>query len=54
MTPHFPVKDLFDELKDIHNKIWDLEWQLKPGVENQIAKLLNCPVKEIKREQLSQ
>jgi hypothetical protein len=30
------VKDLFDQLKVIHNQIWELEWQLKIGVEDQL------------------
>lgn len=31
------VSDMFDDLKDIHNSIWDLEWQLKTGVEHQLS-----------------
>jgi hypothetical protein len=74
------VSDIFLDLKEIHNTIWDLEWQLKTGVEEQLtleeigrraiairdmnnkrirvknimAERLKCPVREIKKEHLSQ
>ena len=67
-------------ITEIHNEIWNLEWQLKSGVEDQLsleeigrraikirdynnkrialknstAELLNDPVREIKRDHLSQ
>jgi len=70
----------FEDLKHIHNKIWDLEAELKTGREeelaleeigrraiairnhnnkrvalkNLIAEKLSCPVREIKREHLSE
>jgi len=68
------------ELYDIHNQIWELEWQLKSGKENElgleeigrraieirnwnnkritlknnIAEKLDCSVREIKQDHLSQ
>lgn len=74
------VQTLFDELKNIHYKIWELEFDLKTGQEqhlsldeigrralavrdwnakritckNKIAELLECPVREIKKDHLSQ
>lgn len=74
------IKPLFESLKEAHNQIWDLEFELKTGVEqnlsleeigrraikvrdlnakrisikNQIAEILECPVREIKRDHLSQ
>lgn len=74
------VKKLFEQLESIHNQIWELEWQLKTGVENQlcleeigrrailirnlnnkrieiknsIAKILNCSIREIKKDHLSE
>jgi hypothetical protein len=30
------ILDLIDELTDIHMEIWNLEWQLKQGVEDQL------------------
>ena len=70
----------YEELKRIHNKIWDLEAELKTGREselsleiigrraiairdfnnkritlkNVIAEKLDCPVREIKRNHLSE
>ncbi len=74
------VLNQFEELKNIHNTIWDLEKELKSGkedmldlaeigrraimirnwnnkrvaVKNQIAEILSCSVKEIKRDHLSE
>ena len=74
------VKREFDQLKDIHNKIWRLESELKSGVEQQLAleeigrraiairdlnnrriclkntmaEIMQCPVREIKQDHLSQ
>jgi len=74
------VRTLFDELKEIHNTIWELEKELKSGkeleldlaeigrrailirdwnnkrigVKNKIAELLECPVREVKRDHLSE
>lgn len=74
------IAHVFNDLKKIHNDIWELEWQLKTGVENQLsleeigrraitirnlnnqrieikncmANLLDCPVREIKKDHLSQ
>jgi hypothetical protein len=74
------VKVQYQTLKEIHNTIWELEAELKSGVEhnlelaeigkraimirnhnnkrieikNQIAKLLNCNVRETKQDHLSQ
>jgi hypothetical protein len=74
------IKQVFNDLKKIHNDIWELEWQLKTGVEDQLpleeigrraiairnlnnqrieiknrmATLLECPVREIKKDHLSQ
>jgi|APGre2960657373_1045057.scaffolds.fasta_scaffold00677_9 hypothetical protein len=31
------INDSFEELKKIHHSIWDLEWQLKTGVEDQLS-----------------
>jgi hypothetical protein len=68
------------KLYDIHNQIWELEWQLKSGKENELgleeigrraieirnwnnkritlknnmAEKLNCSVREIKQDHLSQ
>lgn len=85
-TDQFPrselikVQTLFDELKSIHNTIWDLEKELKSGkeselelseigrraiqirdwnnkrilIKNKIAELLNCGVREIKQDHLSE
>jgi hypothetical protein len=70
----------YEELKRIHDKIWELEAELKTGREaelsleeigrraivirdhnnkrvalkNTMAKKLNCPVREIKKDHLSQ
>lgn len=67
------------DLTEIHRQIWNLEWQLKTGVEDQLsleeigrraiairdwnnrrlilknsaAELLNCKVREIKQDHLS-
>lgn len=74
------IESLFEELKKNHDQIWELEWQLKLGVEdqlsleeigrraiavrnlnkkriqikNQMADVLNSPVKEVKQDHLSQ
>jgi hypothetical protein len=74
------IESIYTQLKDVHNRIWDLEWQLKTGVEdqlsleeigrraimirdynnkrisikNQMAEKLNCNVREIKKDHLSQ
>ena len=74
------VRPEFEELKSIHNTIWELESQLKSGKEqeldlseigrrailirdwnnkrvqlkNKIAEILACPVREIKRDHLSE
>jgi hypothetical protein len=74
------IKEPYEELKNIHNKIWELESQLKSGrendlsleeigrrailirdwnnkrvaVKNTIAEILNCPVREIKQDHLSE
>jgi hypothetical protein len=31
------IMDLIDELVQIHTQIWNLEWQLKQGVEEQLS-----------------
>jgi hypothetical protein len=74
------IQNLFNDLKNIHQQIWNLESELKSGVEdqlsleeigrraiairnhnnkrvaikNQIAEVLNCNVREIKKNHLSQ
>jgi hypothetical protein len=74
------VECLFNELKETHNQIWNLESELKTGreselpleeigrraimirdfnakrilIKNQIAEKLNCPVREIKKDHLSE
>lgn len=74
------VKTLFEELKTVHNQIWDLESELKSGrehelpleelgrraiairdfnhkriaIKNQMAEILECPVREIKKDHLSE
>ena len=74
------VADLFDDLVSIHNRIWDLEADIRLGhdqqlgleeigrrailirdhnhkritIKNQIAKRLNCNVREIKKDHLSE
>lgn len=74
------VTNEFDQLKTIHNEIWNLESDLKSGLEhkhsleeigrraiairnlnnqriklkNAMAEKLNCPVREIKKDHLSQ
>jgi hypothetical protein len=74
------VKSEFNALKRIHEQIWDLECQLRQGVEDQlsleeigrraiairdynnkrvklknnIAEILDCPVREIKKDHLSE
>lgn len=74
------VQQEFEKLKDIHNQIWDLESDLKTGVEhkhsleeigrraieirnlnnrrialkNAMAEAMQCPVREIKQDHLSQ
>lgn len=74
------VSNLYNELKEIHSTIWDLEKELKSGkeaelelaeigrrailirdwnnkritIKNQMAELLSCPVREIKRDHLSE
>ena len=74
------IEQHIQELTQIHQKIWELEWQLKSGVEdrlsldeigrraiairdwnnkrlvvkNSAAELLQCPVREIKSDHLSQ
>lgn len=74
------ISDLYDQLKQIHNKIWELESAIRQGneeklgleevgrrallirdwnnkrvqIKNQMASLLSCPVKEIKRDHLSE
>lgn len=30
------ISDLIDEIYNIHKEIWNLEWQLKQGVEDQL------------------
>ena len=73
------IQKHIENLTEIHRRIWDLEWQLKTGVEDQLsleeigrraiairdwnnkrltvkneaAKLLDCPVREIKQDHLS-
>lgn len=74
------IQQEFEKLKDIHNQIWDLESDLKTGVEhkhsleeigrraieirnlnnrrialkNAMAEAMQCPVREIKQDHLSQ
>jgi predicted transcriptional regulator len=74
------INDQFENLKDIHRKIWELEFALKMGKEqelpleeigrraiairdwnnkrttlkNQINELLDCAVREIKKDHLSE
>lgn len=74
------ISDCFNELKMIHNKIWDLESDIRSGYEqklgleeigrrallirdwnnkriaikNQMAEILDCPVREIKKDHLSE
>jgi hypothetical protein len=74
------IKESFEDLKDIHRHIWQLEADLRNGYEqslgleeigrrailirdwnnkriaikNKLAEILNCPVREIKRDHLSQ
>jgi len=31
------VQHYVDKLKEIHNKIWDLEWQLRQGLEDELG-----------------
>lgn len=73
------VDQHIEDLTKIHREIWNLEWQLKTGVEDQLsleeigrraiairdwnnrrlilknsaAELLNCKVREIKQDHLS-
>ena len=73
------IESHIQRLTEIHKEIWNLEWQLKSGVEHQLpleeiglraiairnwnnkrltvknsaAKLLDCPVREIKHDHLS-
>ncbi len=73
------ISEHIEKLTEIHRQIWNLEWQLKTGVEHQLsleeigrraiairdwnnkrltvknsaATLLNCPVREIKQNHLS-
>lgn len=73
------IDDHIRKLTEIHREIWNLEWQLKTGVEHQLsleeigrraiairdwnnkrlilknsaAELLNCKVREIKQDHLS-
>ena len=73
------IESHIQSLTEIHKEIWNLEWQLKSGVEHQLpleeiglraiairdwnnkrltvknsaAKLLDCPVREIKYDHLS-
>lgn len=74
------IVDEYEDLKHIHNEIWELEAELKTGREaelsleeigrraiairdynnkrvklkNAMAEKLNCPVREIKKDHLSQ
>ena len=74
------VRSQYQDLKAIHNTIWELESELKSGrerelsleelgrrailirdwnnkrisIKNQIAEILNCPVREIKQDHLSE
>lgn len=74
------IKEPYEELKNIHNKIWELESQLKSGqedelgleeigrrailirdwnnkrvaIKNRMAALLECNVREIKTDHLSE
>jgi DNA polymerase III delta prime subunit len=74
------IVDEYEDLKRIHNEIWDLEAELKTGREaelsleeigrraiairdhnnkrialkNSMAEKLNCPVREIKKDHLSE
>jgi len=74
------IVDEYEDLKRIHNEIWDLEAELKTGREaelsleeigrraiairdhnnkrialkNTMAEKLNCPVREIKKDHLSE
>ena len=74
------IVDEYEDLKRIHNEIWELESELKTGRESElsleelgrraiairehnnkrvalkniIAERLNCPVREIKRDHLSE
>lgn len=74
------VRELYDNLKDIHRQIWSLEAELKSGCEqqlsleeigrraisirdwnnkriaikNKIAELLDCKVRELKKDHLSE
>ena len=73
------IESHIQSLTKIHKEIWNLEWQLKSGVEHQLpleeiglraiairdwnnkrltvknsaAKLLDCPVRELKHDHLS-
>ena len=74
------IVEEYEQLKEIHNKIWELEGLLKTGRESELsleeigrraiairdhnnkrvalknvmAEKLNCPVREIKRDHLSE
>ena len=74
------VRELYENLKDIHRQIWSLEAELKSGreqelsleeigrraisirnwnnkrisIKNKIAELLNCNVRELKKDHLSE
>lgn len=74
------LDDLISRIIEIHDRIWDLEWQLKSGKENElsleqiglraieirnlnnqrikyknsVAELLRDPVREIKKDHLSE
>ena len=74
------IVEEYEQLKEIHNEIWELEAELKTGREaelsleeigrraiairdhnnkrvalkNSMAKKLNCPVREIKKDHLSE
>ena len=79
-TTNPKIEEHIERLTDIHKEIWNLEWQLKSGVEHELpldeigrraiairdwnnkrlvvknsaAELLNCPVREIKSNHLSE
>ena len=74
------VRELYENLKDIHRQIWSLEAELKSGreqelsleeigrraisirdwnnkrisIKNKIAELLDCKVRELKKDHLSE